>query len=337
MDDVGEHRLREWVREDFAVELTALDRVRHGADVDAAVWHGVSGDARYAVKRSGGGTPAGLLVPAGLAARGVPGVVAPVPTRLGKPWSERRGRRLSLVPWVSDVGALNGGMTARQWTRYGALLASAHATAPSGPMVEALPRTAYTAHRRWVSEVRALDSRLRAGVPADPLARAAAEEWRAAAGLVSALVERAGELGRELRAKPAADVLCHGDPHLGNVLVHRDGQVWLIDWDDAVLAPRELDLMFVIGGVLAFAPVGPRERSWFFDGYGPVDVDPARLAYFRCTRALEDLVVPAAHAVLSVPSVPSAQDGGCPEHERAEALALFRGVLSPTGLASYAV
>jgi len=32
---------------------------------------------------------------------------------------------------------------------------------------------------------------------------------------------------------------CHGDPHLGNLLIGADHDVWLIDWDDAFTAPRE--------------------------------------------------------------------------------------------------
>lgn len=85
--------------------------------------------------------------------------------------------------------------------------------------------------------------------------------------------------------------------------------------------------MFVIGGVLAFAPVTTEEQSWFFDGYGAADLDPDRLAYYRCTRALVDLVDPAAQVM----------DVRRPERERADALSIVRGVLSPTGLVSLAL
>ena len=95
----------------------------------------------------------------------------------------------------------------------------------------------------------------------------------------------------------------------------------------AVLAPRELDLMFVIGGVLAFAPVTTEEQSWFFGGYGDIDLDPERLAYYRCTRALVDLVDPAAQAA----------DVRLSERERADAMSIVEGVLSPTGLATLAL
>src|SRR5690625_3495460 len=123
-----------------------------------------------------------------------------------------------------------------------------------------------------------------------------------------------------------AAVLCHGDAHLGNVLVNGD-TLWLIDWDDAARAPREHDLMFVLGGVLFFAPVSTQEQAWFFEGYGDVDVDLTRLTYYRCVRALEDLADPT-NQILDV--------AGSSEREREEALAIVRGVLSPTGLAALA-
>jgi spectinomycin phosphotransferase len=61
-----------------------------------------------------------------------------------------------------------------------------------------------------------------------------------------------------------------------------------VDWDDTLLAPRERDLMFVIGG-LRRELVGPREEALFFQGYGAITVNPLALAYYRYARAVSDL------------------------------------------------
>jgi spectinomycin phosphotransferase len=58
-------------------------------------------------------------------------------------------------------------------------------------------------------------------------------------------------------------------------------ELWLLDCDGVVVAPRERDLMFVVDGVLADAPVTAEQQSWFFDGYGHHEIDPALLAYYR--------------------------------------------------------
>lgn len=73
--------------------------------------------------------------------------------------------------------------------------------------------------------------------------------------------------------------------------------------------------------------MSPQEQQWFFAGYGPADVDPDRLAYYRCVRALEDLAGPAAQIL----------ELRYPDAERADALSAFRGVLSSTGIANLAL
>lgn len=328
--------LSAWVQQDFGVEITTLSSVEHGADEAAQLWRGFRADgASYAVKLSGAGTPAGLIVSAHLAEHGVAGVTRPLMSRKRQPWSEREHRRLSVVPWVSDVRALEGEMSAAHWTSYGALLAKVHATAVTEALATSLPSEDHT-HEQAASTVRVLDSSLRlaaeepevGGRTVDALVHALAQEWCTAGDRVLALLEQADGLGRELQTRKAPSVVCHGDPHLGNVLIGQHERVWLIDWDDSVLAPRERDLIFILGGVLAFAPVTQQQQSWFFDGYGATNLDPIRLAYYRCVRALEDLAYPAAQIVEMHRST---------DRERADALSIVRGVLSPTGLVNLAL
>ena len=62
--------------------------------------------------------------------------------------------------------------------------------------------------------------------------------WGDRRDLIAALVERADRLGRELAAEPFPRVLCHADLHTWNVLVDAGRRLWIVDWDEAVLAPR---------------------------------------------------------------------------------------------------
>ncbi len=330
IDQSAGDRLRASVRADFGIELTSIDRTGYGADVAAELWRAAAADGtRYAVKLSGAGSSAAVVVPSHLAERGVAGVVAPERTRDGRLWSEQDGRRLTVVPWVSDHRALTDGMTAAQWRAYGALLARVHATGLTGPLVT-LPREEHT-HDRLVARTRTLDRRLRALLDegadedrgTDELARTMAREWYAAAELIDALLARADALGRVLRDRPASTVLCHADAHLGNLLLGPGDQLWLIDWDDAVLAAPERDLIFAIGGVIDARPVTAEQESWFFDGYGPVRVDADRLAYYRLVRTLDDLV----YSTVQVIEVSQFS-----EAHRADELSLLRAMLSSTGL-----
>src|SRR5918994_900649 len=109
---------------------------------------------------------------------------------------------------------------------------------------------------------------------------------------LGALADRADRLGGELAAAPAPQVLCHADLHTWNVLVEDAGRLWIADWDEAVLAPRERDLTFVVGGGIGHGLVGPSEEASFLEGYGQVTAgqvtaDPALLAYYRCAWAVQ--------------------------------------------------
>ncbi|MEH0844053.1 aminoglycoside phosphotransferase family protein [Micromonospora sp. CPCC 205711] len=326
MDEAG-RQVADWVADDFGVDLTTVERVDLGADESAELWRGVADDgSRWAVKLSGGGTPAGLVASAYLAGRGVPGIAAPLATDDGVAWRIRGGRRLSVVPWVSDRRALDGGMEPAHWRAFGEVLAAVHATEVGDDLARLLPVEDH-AHRPVAAAVRRT-GQLVAGPAgaADEVAHDAAREWRDAADLVAALLAEADVLGAELRARAVGPVVCHGDPHLGNLMLGAGGRVWLIDWDDAVLAPRERDLMFVTVGVLAFAPVTPVERAAFFAGYGPVDPDPVRLAYHLTVRALDDFSSWAAQAL----------DPGYDDAERAFALRIVRGLRCPVGLVTLA-
>lgn len=312
------------VRDEFGVVLGRLVPVRGGADLAASLWRSADPDGReYAVKLTGGGSRAGLVVPAWLAGLGVPGVPEPIRARDGRPYAELDGRRLSLLPWLPGPGALDGGMTPARWRGFGRLLGAVHAAVPGAEVTRDLP---VEEHRndRFASVVRELDARLRrpGDDPGDDLVDALRVDWLASADRIAAVLDRADRLGARLRGRPAELVVCHADPHLGNVLLDGD-HVWLIDWDDAVLAPRERDLMFVLGGVLPFQPVTEREWAEFRAGYGPVEPDADRLAYHRCVRALEDLGELAEQ-------VRAAERWTRPERE--EALGHARGVLSETGL-----
>jgi spectinomycin phosphotransferase len=123
-----------------------------------------------------------------------------------------------------------------------------------------------------------------AGRPWDtgPLAEPARALLAARAGEIGERLAAHDAMAERLRATRAGWVVTHGEPHGGNVIRDPAGGLHLIDWDTAMLAPRERDLQMVLDDDLT---------GW--DEYraaaGPVDLDPDALGFYRRLWALADI------------------------------------------------
>jgi spectinomycin phosphotransferase len=276
----GVEKLRRWVREDFGLELVELSPVAHGADVAAQVWEAATTTNRYAVKWSGAGTDTGHQVAAFLADSGIPGVPELIRTTEGGLWSYHGKKRLTITPWIDGVRAAERGLTTDQWTEYGVLLQRVHSAEPPPRLHAALPR-----HSHIDARVPAVAEKLqvRLEAPEDDVEEELAAVWKQYEATIAHL----------LTARPPEPdgprVVCHGDPHLGNVLV--DGGLHLIDWDDVILAPREQDLMFMLGGMGDVGPTTPEQLQALLTGYGPHTLDEDAVRHYRHVRAREDVVM----------------------------------------------
>jgi len=84
-------------------------------------------------------------------------------------------------------------------------------------------------------------------------------------------------------------VICHGDCHTMNLMVDEHGTPTIIDWDDAMIAPKERDLMFITGTAGATIGASDEEQSWFYEGYGAVEIDWPALLFYQYDWAVQDM------------------------------------------------
>ncbi|HEY7033486.1 MAG TPA: phosphotransferase [Thermomicrobiales bacterium] len=275
----------------YGIRISSIAFLPLGHDAYAAVYRVVAGDdTTYFLKiRFAPPFKPGLAVPRALIDAGVPNILAPLRTLTSELWcplEDDDGHSVVLYPFIYDQDAKIVGLSDSQWQEFGSTLRAVHASGLGDRFrgqlrVEdfALPSAAL---------VRQIQTMVDAGEFESGAASGLAAFWRANTARIHGLLARAEELGRSLQSKSFELVLYHSDIHTANILVGDDGRIWLIDWDSPLVAPRERDLLFVIGSRIA-RPVEPRQEDLFFDGYGPTEIDPTALAFYRDERIVEDL------------------------------------------------
>jgi spectinomycin phosphotransferase len=277
------------LRARYGLEPVALTFLPLGADNNSAVYRvDGAGGAGYILKlRAGAGFgPPSLAVPHYLHSQGVPHIAAPLPTTDGALWASVDAFGMSLYPLLEARTAREAGLSPQQWRDLGATLRQIHEQQLPPELQRLMPRERFTPSRR---DVLAQLEPIIAGPPlADGPQRELAAFWRARQAEIAALLRRTDALAAEMQRAGLPLVLCHADLHTWNVLVERDGGLWIVDWDETILAPRERDLMFVIEGI-GRGLVSPEETAHFLEGYGPAAIDRRALVYYRYAWAAQDL------------------------------------------------
>jgi spectinomycin phosphotransferase len=150
---------------------------------------------------------------------------------------------LSVQPFVAGVTLLDQPLSASQATTLGQMLASLHRAVTNLPPVlrARLPVESYDRHQALAQRVLAT---AQAGAPRDSIQAELNVFIAQRRALIEALLHRGQALGRRIRRRSPALVLAHADIHGGNLLLDPAGELWMIDWDGAMLAPGERDLMF---------------------------------------------------------------------------------------------
>ncbi|GAA2175482.1 hypothetical protein GCM10009846_25560 [Agrococcus versicolor] len=278
--DLDPGRVRDAILERFGLRMAVVEPIAGGWDADAVVWSAVDDAGRaWAVKTTVRDVGFGLEVAAALSRAGVEGVVAPVQTLDGRVSADLDGIALVVMPWIDGLGAVEVGADEVAWERLGRTMRAIHDLQPPG--VPARRRGIRRFDRSPGSLLDELDVLL------DDAGPALAARWREVRPRLRRLARAERRLKRD--RTPTARVTLHGDPHLGNVVLDAQGLPWFIDFDEAAVAPREVDLMLVELGVLFSMPIGPEHRRRFREGYGAdAAVDELRIVRFGCVRAIED-------------------------------------------------
>ena len=285
--DLSTDSLRDCLRREYGLAIDTVTFLPLGHDLAAWVFRADAPERSYFVKlRRKLANLAGLAVPRHLAHNGMRDVVAPLPGVAGQMFDRVGSYFVIVYPFVSTTTGMSHGMSDGQWREYGRALREVHEATLPADVASLLRADQFQAD--GLAQVRRVDAHVVGRHFDQPGPSRSAGFWQTKRATIFELVETVRDLGRELASNPPPFVLCHADIHTNNVLVGEHDAIWLVDWDETMLAPRERDLMFVIGGI-ARRLVSPDQERLFFEGYGEVVVDRVALAYYRYNWALADI------------------------------------------------
>ena len=278
--ELPDDRIVAGLSEHYGIPVTELVFLPIGNDAAAWAYRVIAHDrASYFLKlKIGSIYEPSVLVPRYLRNTGIEEVVAPLPTRNGELWAELDSYNLILYPFIAGKVGMDIGLSNSQWMAFGTILKRIHSTSlPSTLRAQVRLETFVPA---WSRMARELQSQVQNRRYDDPAAQALAAFWRDRTDTIARIVDRCEQLGRWLQQQPPPFVLCHTDIHTANILIDERQQLHVVDWDLPLLAPRERDLMFI---------VGDEHEALFFTSCGEPNIDPVALAYYRYEWVVQEI------------------------------------------------
>jgi spectinomycin phosphotransferase len=191
-----------------------------------------------------------------------------------------------LYPFITGQRVMDAGMSDARWVEFGSALKQIHSTQPTPELLHQIKRETFVP--KQLDFAKELHMQVKARKYDDPFQKELAEFWLENYERISTILQRTEFLSKRMQATNLEFVLCHADIHTANLLLSADDNIYIVDWDETMLAPKERDLLFVIGSIFNDTTNGRWEKL-FFEGYGETKVDPLALAYYRYDWCVEDI------------------------------------------------
>lgn len=275
---------------DYGIEAATLTFLPLGADMNASVYKAQTYDqTSYFIKlKRGHHHDISVVIAELLHDAGIQPIIPPMRTLLGQSTQRIEDFTLIVYPFVEGQDGFSRNLTDNQWFKLGKALRQVHELDVPPSIQNRVRREVYSP--KWREAVRSLYGHIEAQPIGDEIALKLLKFMKENMPAIRRLVDRAEQLGQQLQDQSPKFVLCHSDIHGGNVLIDGNNALYIVDWDDPIMAPKERDLMFIGGGV-ANVWNKPDEEKPFYRGYGTTEVNSTILAYYRHERIVEDIAL----------------------------------------------
>lgn len=290
--DLHDAKIVACLRNDYGIRAAQIAFLPLGVDRNTAVYRVVADDAApYFLKlRAGVFDQISVTFPKFLSDQGVEHIIAPLTTKTGQLWTSLDAFTAILYPFVEGRDGYEVNLSDRHWREFGTALKRIHTAVVPPSLTRHLRQETYAP--QWREIVKTFLGRLGDDKLDDPVAVKLTAFLNAKRDEILDLVTRAECLAEILQARLPEFVVCHSDLHAGNILIgDSTDALYIVDWDDPILACKERDLMYAGGGQFANRRAPQEEEALFYQGYGETQVDPVALAYYRYERIVTDIAV----------------------------------------------
>ena len=285
------------LQEEYGLRVAELTFLPLGADMGTVVYRVATDDGTaYFMKLRKNFKEIIVRVPLFLKDNGISEIIAPLETKSKERWADFGEYKMILYSFIDGKNGFERELTDDHRRILGAALKGIHTAQIPSELKQLIPQETFSA--QWLETLRSFQEQAETDVFQDATAAKLTEFMKSKRNEITGLIERTEQLVSGLQSKPLAFVLCHTDIHGGNILIGDNDELYIVDWDDPILAPKERDLMFIGGGIDGIWK-SQREETVFYKEYGKTEIDLKALAYYRYERIIEDLVVICEQLLLS--------------------------------------
>lgn len=319
--DLKDEKIVACLKNAYGLRVDTITFLPLGADVNTAVYRVITNDKRhYFVKLRGGlFDGASVAVPKFLSDLGIKQIIPSLYTQTGQLWASLPPYKVILYPFVAGHNAFEVSLSDEHRVEFGAALKQFHTADIPTAITNSVRREAFSP--QWREKVKSFLARVEHETFSETVAIELASFLKTRRKETLDLVRRAERLALALQAQMPEFILCHGDIHGWNLLIDGHNNLYMVDWDTLVFAPKERDLMFVGSGLGGSGHTLQEEETLFYQGYGQTQVNPMALAYYRYERIIEDIAVICEQIFLS--------DGG--GEDRIQSLEMLKSNFHPSG------
>jgi spectinomycin phosphotransferase len=227
-----------------------------------------------------------LTIPHYLKEQDLHQVVAPLPSKIGELYQILGDFALILYPFIDGDNGMKLGLSDKQWTQYGTFLKRLHSIQLPDTLSKTIRRETFIPHPERLELTKTFHAGVLEQNPNNDIEKQLVEFWKNRYDEISRIIARTEELGSMLQKERLEFVLCHADIHSANLLIDKTRNLFVVDWDQPILAPIECDFMFVSGNTVIHPP--DAQKKWVYEGYGKVEINSLVLAYYCYERAIQE-------------------------------------------------